>query len=215
MGASFHRTMIDLDLTVLLGKTVSYSSNRRFCGFHKLWNFLSKRVKIRNDSGNPLVSANKLSNNFKSLCLRSKYTARKLWFVMIGLDNPGVKKKIKKVRWRTCLVINDPTLSLQRQSGTIKLGPKESKIQVDSIYRIYEDFSLIELGHFQANFVLQMIPYHHKKILKVPYQLLNWLKNEPFALMQFSLLCLSTVLIKLSNLQKKLPQSLGTNFSST
>ena len=115
---------------------------------------------------------------------------------MIGLDNPGVKRKEK-------VVINDPTLSLQRQSGTIKLGSKESKIQVDSIYRIYEDFSLKELRHFQANFVLQMIPYHHKKILKVPYQLLNWLKNEPFALMQFSLLCLSTVLIKLSNLLKK------------
>ena len=61
MGASFHRTTMEWDLNFWLANTVSYSSNLRFIGFHSDWNFLSKRVRIRKDSGNPLVSARRLS----------------------------------------------------------------------------------------------------------------------------------------------------------
>jgi len=73
MGASFHRTMIECERIFCGdGNTVVYSSKRKFCGFHKLWNFLSNSVRMRKDSGSPLVSANRLSRSFKSLCLRSK-----------------------------------------------------------------------------------------------------------------------------------------------
>ena len=37
------------------------------CGFQRDWNFLSKSVRIRKDSGSPLVSARRFSSSFRSL----------------------------------------------------------------------------------------------------------------------------------------------------
>ena len=43
-------------------------------------------MSILNDSGKPLVSAKRFNNSFKSLCRRSKYTAKKLLGEIAGFN---------------------------------------------------------------------------------------------------------------------------------
>ena len=62
-------------------------------GFHSDWNFLSKRVSILKDSGSPLVSANRFSNSFRSLCLLQYRLVTILRLVENG-TKPRVKLKM-------------------------------------------------------------------------------------------------------------------------
>ena len=69
-------------------------------GFHKVWNFLSKRVRMRKDSGNPLVSANKFSSSLRSLCRlkQNKWEMKEFrWegdVIRCSYNNPWVRIKL-------------------------------------------------------------------------------------------------------------------------